>query len=655
VVEVRGEVVWPREDFLRFNEARTGAGASTFANPRNATAGTLKQLDPRQVAGRGLVFVAHGFGRVAPLAARSQSELFERFARWGVPVSPYSFVADGIEDVIGRLSACGAGRGDLPYETDGLVIKVDALAQRAVLGATNRYPRWCIAYKFAAERAESVLKQVDYQVGKLGTITPRAVMEPMQLSGTTVRHASLHNFDQVDRLDIRIGDTVVVEKAGEIIPQVVGVVKDRRPKDARRIERPVRCPVCDGDVEQDDGGVYVRCVNPTCPAQRKERLIHFAARNQMDIDGAGRVLVERLADECVDGKPLLGDFADFYHLHRHRDRLVGLAFVKTLGEKRADGLLAALEASRRQPLSAALAALDWAVDDAVVGCLARHYASIADVAAASVGELCKTAGLPRDAATVVFEYLHPRDRACLKTRLLAYVRRNAVIKQVGPALIDRLVDEGLVERFASLYDLRGRRDRLAALTFTETLGAKTVEHLLAGIERSKGRPLARLLAALNIRHVGAGTAEVLADHFGSLEKLRVAEEDALCEVDGVGPEVARSVRQFFGRDAGRSVVDRLVAAGVETTQPRRHRAGGTPLAGKTVVVTGTLAGMHRKDAEALVKRLGGKTASTVSRKTDLVVHGAAPGSKLAKARALGVQTMSDAEFTAFVGRHEPTQ
>jgi DNA ligase (NAD+) len=503
VLEVRGEIVWPTEDFNRYNTVREVAGEPTFANPRNATTGTLKQLDPRNIAGRGLQFVAHGIGRVEPLSGTTASGLFDDLARWGVPASPYRTVHDSVDEIIQRLDEWDARRHELPYITDGLVIKVDGLDQRDALGATSRYPRWCIAYKFAAEQAESVLLSVDYQVGKLGTITPRAVMKEVRLSGTKVRHASLHNFDQVDRLGVRVGDTVIVEKAGEIIPQVVSVVKEKRPKGAKQIKRPTKCPVCEGEVEQDEGGVYIRCINPACPAQLKERLIHFAARNQMDIEGAGQVLIETLAD-----KGMLRDYADLYHLHERRDELVAL----------------------------------------------------------------------------------------------------------------------------------------------ERMGEKSTDNLLAGIEKSKKQPLSRLLAALNIRHVGGSTADVLADHFGSMKKLMEAGEEELTEVEGVGPELAASIVHFFRSPAGARVVSRLEAAGVNMTQPKRRVAADSPLAGKSVVVTGTLESMSRKEAEDAIKRLGGKPAGSVSKKTDFVVYGESPGSKLAKAKELGVKTISEADFLKLIKR-----
>ncbi len=503
LLEVRGEVVWPTKPFQRFNAAREAAGEQTFANPRNATTGTLKQLDPRNVAGRGLQFIAHGFGRVEPLRVATAGELLEQFQQWGIPTSPYQTSTASIDEIIGRLDEWDARRHKLPYETDGLVIKVDALDQRDALGATSRYPRWCIAYKFAAEQAQSVLRNVDYQVGKLGTITPRAVMDPVQLSGTTVRHASLHNFDQVERLGVRIGDTVIVEKAGEIIPQVVSVVLEKRPRNARQITRPTQCPECGGEVEKDEGGVYIRCINPSCPAQLKERLIFFAGRDQMDIEGAGQVLVETLVD-----KGFLKDCADFYHLEKRREELTAL----------------------------------------------------------------------------------------------------------------------------------------------ERMGEKSVANFLEGVERSKRQPLARVLAALNIRHVGSATAELLADHFGSMEAIQEAGEEQLTEVEGIGAEVAGSIARFFRSDAGVKVVKRLKDAGVNMTQPRRRHAADGPLAGKTVVVTGTLENMSRKEAQDLIKQLGGKTAGSVSKKTDLVVFGESPGSKLATAHELGVKTVDEPTFLRMIGR-----
>ena len=503
ILEVRGEVVWPVKSFREFNEKREADGVERFANPRNATAGSLKQLDARNIAGRGLAFVAHGFGRIKPSKFKTDTDLFASLANWGIPVSEIRQTVDTVDTIVTELGEWDKKRRELPYETDGLVIKLDNLSQRDSLGATSRYPRWCIAYKFAAEQARSVIRKVDFQVGKLGTITPRAVMDPVQLSGTTVQHASLHNFDQVERLDVRLGDTVVVEKAGEIIPQVVEVVTELRPKNARRIKAPEQCPACDGNVAQDEGGVYIRCINPACPAQLKERLTHFAARNQMDIEGAGEQLVAMLVD-----RKFVSDYADLYSLSSRREKLIAV---------------------------------------------------------------------------------------------------------------------------------KGYRE-------------KSIDNLLAGIETSKKQPLARLLAGLNIRHVGSSTAEQLAMHFETMEKLRAASAEQLVEVDGIGPELADSVTQFFASENGKAIIDRLTDAGVSMTQPKTAVQSSGPFAGKTVVVTGTLESMGRKQAQDLIKSLGGKSAGSVSSKTDLVVYGESAGSKLAKAKKLGVEVLDVQAFLALVGR-----
>ena len=503
VLEVRGEVFWPLKAFDKFNKKREAAGEPLFANPRNATTGTLKQFDPQSIAGRGLSFLAHGLGDIVGAEFETQSALFEQFKDWGVPVSPHARTHDSIDGVLDMVREWNAKRHELDYLTDGLVVKVDSLAQRETLGATSRYPRWCIAYKFAAEQAETVLNDVTFQVGKLGTITPVAELEPVLLAGTTVKRASLHNFDQVERLGLRIGDTVIVEKAGEIIPQVVSVVKSRKSRRGKPIACPRSCPACQGDVAQDENGVYWRCINPACPAQIRERLIFFCGRNQMDIEGA------------------------------------------------------------------------------------------------------------------------------------------------GPALIDQLLAAGLIKSCADLYRLQGRRDELVEL---DRLAEKSVDNLLSGIEAAKHRPLARLLAALNIQHIGAATAELLADHFGDMVSLMQADEEGLLVVDGVGPELAGSLRRFFDSKTGRQTIADLKSVGVHMQQPKSEPAGERVLAGKTIVVTGTLENFGRKEIERLIKQLGGKTASSVSKKTDFVVAGANAGTKLTKAEQLGVEVISEAEFRARVGR-----
>ncbi|MGQ9649769.1 MAG: NAD-dependent DNA ligase LigA [Phycisphaerae bacterium] len=503
VLEVRGEVYWPLDDFNAFNRRRQEAGEPTFANPRNATAGTLKQLDSRVVAQRRLSFTAHGFGEVDPLEFNTQYELFQAFKAWGIPISPYMRRARNVDEVIGIIQEWDRKRGSLDYATDGMVVKVDRLDQRERLGATSRSPRWCIAYKYAAERARTKLLSVRFQVGKLGTITPVANLEPVLLAGTTVKSASLHNFDQIERLGVRIGDMVYVEKAGEIIPQVVGVDIAARPSDASPIKPPAKCPECDSQAVRDEGGVFLRCVNPACPAQIKERLRYFCARDQMDIEG------------------------------------------------------------------------------------------------------------------------------------------------VGDALAAQLVDTGLVHEFADLYRLKDRRNDLTNL---ERMGAKSADNLLAAIEKSKNNPFARLLAALNIQHVGVNTAIDLAEHFGSMDALIAASREELQQVEGIGPELAESIYSFLHSEQGRRTIEHLREVGVNMIQPRKAKAAGPqPFAGKTIVVTGTLEHYGRKDIEDLIRKLGGKPVGSVSRKTDFVVAGAEAGSKLDKARELGIEVIDESEFRRRAG------
>jgi len=499
VLEVRGEVFWPRPDFEQVNEQRADEGLPPFANPRNATAGTLKQLDAHVVARRGLAFQCHGFGVIEPPLddVARHTDLVRRLHNWGIPTSPHARQCADIEQVIDFVNEWETRRHALDYETDGLVVKIDRLDLRTRLGATSKAPRWCMAYKYAAEQAQTRVASVDFQVGKLGTITPVANLEPVQLAGTTVKRASLHNFDQIQRLDLHVGDEVTVEKAGEIIPQVVAVNADRRPARAALVKPPTACPVCGSEVLQDEGGVYLRCINPACPAQLIERLRFFCGRNQMDIEGAG-------------------------------------------------------------------------------------------------------------------------------------------IK-----LIEALVKQGLVHTYADLYRLGEKRERLIGL---ERMGDKSADNLLDGIEKSKQQPLARVLAALNIRHVGTNTAELLAKHFGTMDALAAADLDALQTVEGIGPEVAASLQQWLGSEAGQQTIADLKAVGVNMTQPRTTEQPAGTIAGKTFVVTGTLEKRSRSDIERLIKDHGGKATGSVSKKTDYLVAGTSPGSKLDKARSFGVTVLSEAEF-----------
>jgi len=500
VLEVRGEVYMPTKSFVEMNKARAKTGEPAFANPRNAAAGSLKLLDARITATRNLAFYAYGIGEVSQLPAVDHYQTLQRFKELGLPVNPHIKRAKDIDEVIAICQSWSDKRTSLAYQIDGMVIKVNRYDQRDILGATGRSPRWCIAYKYPAERAQTVVESIAVQVGKTGALTPVANLKAVQLAGTTVKRASLHNFDEMRRLDVRPGDTVLIEKAGEIIPQVVEVRKELRPKGAEPFAVPKKCPNCDTDVVKDEEGVCVRCPNPDCLGQWKEKLRYFAGRDQMDIE----------------------------HL--------------------------------------------------------------------------------------------------------------------GIALIEQLIDSGLVRNFADLYRLR--KDDLMSL---DRMGEKSAQNVLAAIEASKTRPLWRFVAALGVRHVGGQSAQILADHFGSLDALMSAGQDELQVVDQVGPVMAESVYEYFRAPRHRAVIDDLLAAGVRPQSPARKKRGGT-LQGKTIVVTGTLKSFSRQQAEQAIRAAGGKASGSVSKKTDFVLAGEDPGSKLEKARQLGVEVIDEEQFVAMLGK-----
>jgi DNA ligase (NAD+) len=500
VLEVRGEVYMPTKSFLALNKARAEEGETPFANPRNAAAGSLKLLDPRITATRNLAFYVYGTGELSEPLAEDHYHALQRLKELGLPVNPHIRKAANIDEVIEICMSWKDRRSTLAYQTDGMVIKINRSDQRDILGATGRAPRWCIAYKFPAERAQTVVQSIVVQVGKTGALTPVAKFKPVQLAGTTIGSASLHNFDEMARLDVRVGDTVLIEKAGEIIPQVVEVEKELRPAGAEPFPVPKVCPNCGTKVVKDEAYVYVRCPNPECTGMLKERLRYFAGRDQMDIE----------------------------HL--------------------------------------------------------------------------------------------------------------------GISLIEQLIEEGLVTNFADLYRLT--KDDLLSL---ERMGDKSAQNVLDAIEASKTRPLWRFIAGLGIRHVGSQSAEILADGFGSLEVLMDASQEELETTDQVGPVMAESVYRYFHDQRHQAVIKQLLDAGVRPQPPAPKKAAGK-LQGKTVVVTGTLKNFTRQQIEQAIRDAGGKVSSSVSKKTDFVLAGEDPGSKLEKARTLGVEVIDEEKFVKMIGR-----
>ena len=501
VLEVRGEVYMREAEFQRLSKEREERGEAPFANPRNAAAGSLKLLDPRETARRRLSAWFYGVGVVEGVAFKTHVETLDYLREAGLPVNPETRQARDIDGVVAFLEAFEPKRHTLGYGVDGAVVKVNDLAQRERLGSTSKFPRGFMAFKYRAEQVETVVEDIVVQVGRTGVLTPVANLKPVLLAGTTVKRASLHNEDEINRKDVRVGDHVIIEKAGEIIPQVVSVVTEKRTGHERQFHMPAACPECGAEVVHRGEEVCRRCSNMSCPAQIKGRLEYYASRDAMDIEG------------------------------------------------------------------------------------------------------------------------------------------------LGPAVIEQLVGAGLVRDVADLYRLD-----LGKVVELERMGEKSSENLLKEVEDSKGRGLARLLTALGIPNVGETAAETLAGRFRSLDALAGAAPDDLLKTEGVGPVIAQSIVDFFANPRNLQVIEKLRSVGVKMTAEHvRPKTGGPDLSGKTFVVTGTLEGLTRKEAENLIKSLGGKVSESVSRKTDYLVAGADPGSKLQQARQLGVTTIDEAAFRKLTG------
>lgn len=503
-LEVRGEAYISNSDFAHLRAEQEKRGEQPYANPRNTTAGSLKLLDPKICASRKLAFLAHGMGSNDGIEFESHLQFLEYLRNAGIPTTPNVKAFQGIDKAREYAHQLGDAIPELEFEVDGIVIKVNSVAQRQKLGSTSKSPRWVIAYKWEKYEAVTKVKEIEVTVGKSGTMTPLAHLEPVEIAGTTVSRATLHNKDQLDRLGVRIGDRVVVEKAGKIIPHVLRVEEHLRDGTEKPYTFPERCPECDTPAVKDEGGVYIRCPNPNCPAQLRETVRFFASRGAMDIDGLGIKLVEQLL-------------------------------------------------------------------------AAKLIASLPD-----------------------------------------------------------------------LYRLKDKREQLLEL---ERMGEKSADNLLAGIEASRDRPLWRLLTGLNIRHVGSSNAQILAARFGTLDRLAEQSAEDLAAVEEIGPVIAQSVYEFLHGEFGKQLIDELRELGLNFGSPVEEQsahaaASDGAFAGKTFVVTGTLARMTRDEAHEMIRARGGKPTGSVSKKTDFLVVGENAGSKLDKAQSLGVPTLTEDEFLA---------
>jgi len=537
VLEVRGEVFLGKTAFEQLNQERQRAGEPLFANPRNATAGSLKQLDPRVVAARPLAAVLYATGALDGVEFQTQADVLRELSRLGFPVAALWWECRGIEEVLERAAELQQREAELDYEIDGAVVKVSRLTLWRQLGTTAKAPRFAMAYKYAHEQAQTVLRDITLQVGRTGVLTPVAELEPVELAGSTIARATLHNEDEIKRKDIRIGDTVIVEKAGEVIPAVVGIVPERRPAGARPFDLFQHagggCPACGGGILRDPAAAAWRCETLDCPAQIRGRIEHFVSRKAMDILGLGEAMVEALTTEC--------------RMKAVRD----------------DGLFGTREEE---------------------------------------------------------EILPP------------VVRDVADIYALTPEILEQ------------------RRPNRAADTPRQSM--KLAQKICAAIGASRDRDLWRLIHGLGIPNVGEGLARTLAEETGSLDALMSAELETLSRFRDVGPIVAQSIREFFDHPRNRAVVEKLRKAGVrfdrvERTAAAAHNDGY--FFGKRVVLTGALDAFTREAAQDELRRRGARVVGTVGKTTDIVVAGADAGSKLEKARGLGIPVLDEAEFVRRLG------
>ncbi len=496
-IEVRGEIYISKSDFVRMNEEKEEAGETALANPRNTAAGSLRQKDPRLAAQRNLRAFVYQLVAADSVRIESQSHAYEILDDLGFPLNPQRAVCKDLATVERFIERWHEKRHDLPFEIDGIVVKVNRRELQDELGATSKAPRWAVAYKYPPEAAKTVVRDIQLNVGRTGAVTPVAVFDAVHIGGTTVTNASLHNFDEVARKDVRIGDTVMVEKGGDIIPKITDVLKDARPAKARAVELPRHCPVCNEPLHRFEGEVAIRCINQGCPAIMIESILHYGARKAMDIEGLGYQTVKAL------------------------------------------------------------------------------------------------------------------------------------------------IDAGLVRDYASMYELTE-----AQVAGLERKGEKSAAKLIENIDTSKSRDLSRFIFALGIRFVGERAAKLLAERFRSVPSLMDATTEQLVEVAEIGPRVAESITMYFSVPANRERIEKMLRLGV--APQHIATATGTRLAGKSVVVTGTLTRFSRDEIHRLIEREGGKASSSVSSKTAYLVAGEAAGSKLEKAKSLGVPVLTEDEFIQLI-------
>ena len=609
-LEVRGEVYFPKSKFVAFNAERAARGEQTYANPRNTAAGSLRQLDPRNTAERPLdIFIySLGYADGGDVPA-NHWDMLQYLKRLGFKVSDDSRRAHTPEEAIAFYNRwVHSYEEELDAAADGVVVKVDNLDYQRHLGVVGREPRWAVAYKFPAVQEITQLRDIRVNVGRTGSMNPYAVLKPVNIAGATVKQATLHNEDYIRAKDLMIGDWVVVERAGEVIPQVVSVIANRRTGDERNFDMPQSCPSCAEPVAKPEDDAMSYCVNASCPAQLVRLLEHFVSRGAMDIEGMGIKWGEYLIQQG-----LIKDVADLYYLKReHLARL---------------NLLDAIEAAKSKPFADALAASGIpTVGKKSAGIIAERFGDMSALSGASELAIGELGGVSARAAKAVVSHFKE-------------MRERTHITDIG----SEFLGNGLIGLYSDLFYVNKKH-----LLQPEALRQKSVSNLLNAIEASKGRPLARVLVALGIRHVGGEVAELLARSFTTIDNLMAADEEALVAIDSIGPRIAESVISYFHNEANRSVVEKLRAAGVRLEDEARVVPTEQPFVGMRFVVTGRLERYSRSQIQATIKQYGGAVSGSVSKNTDYLVAGEGGGSKLNDAQRHEVEILTEDAFLAML-------
>lgn len=690
--EVRGEVVMPKASFQKLNaDPRL---KERFANPRNAAAGALRMLDASVTAQRRLDFFAYMLLVDGVEQFPTHWESLEVLQKLGFKVDRGRERLDGADALLDFRQRRLAERESLPYEIDGLVFKVDRAELRRMLGATSKAPRWAIACKPVAQQVETVVNDIDIQVGRTGAVTPRALLEPVQVGGVTVSRATLHNEDEIQRLGLQIGDRVLLERSGDVIPKILRVVQEGESRQPFRM--PSACPVCGADVVRPEDEVVVRCVNNSCKARLQQSIEHFCSRSAMDIDGIG----EQIARQLVE-RGHVSDIADLYRLQEEQLAVLkkdsedsvmtaatAEAAVRTIGQAKQEAIWA-------QVLQG-LAIRD--VGPATCAALAARFPTVEALGAASPEDLVSVKAVNKRAASAIRAYFDdpaeavliralrraglaclatsggqegessqaedssPPDRAQtpeeLRQRIESFVEgvgikgrradeQGAEVIGLTNSVIRELVEEGRLKAVQDIFSLEPEHlEGRGAVR----LGSKSALKVLEGLTRSKQAPLGSLLFGLGIRYVGERTASLLASHFGDLDAIARANEEELVEVEEVGPNIASAIHSFFSAESNKDLIERLRRSGLNFADDASAiNSSAQPFSGKVFVITGTLPGMSRDEAKAAIQSLGGKVTGSVSAKTDYLLAGENAGSKLQKASQLDVSVVDLAKLQDLAG------